>query len=432
MCFSLTACGKKGENNNNANTNEQVQEDSSELAETEPLETEKVPLEDDKKDIVETEEPAPTEEPLETEEPVEEEPIKIVGLPNDIYSFQMALNGDLYDFPMSYVDFITYGWTLDGDDTITLNPDQYSMTQTFRNGEMSCFVNIINFDINSQPVPKCSIGSFIVDAVQLKRAECEILLPGGIVFGVSTKDDLIAAYGKPSETSEKSNGIELVYKKGTYQYVKFRVDYETNVLTYVDIHNFDKKKNNVQSSASKEVPAIVTKYKTPKALGDDILAFKVEYAGALYQLPAPVSALLANGWKITDEYADLVVKANSSEWISLTKDGMTLDTIIRNYDDKANYSENCFVTTLKSTGFSTIIPIKLPKNITIGMSFSSFEAALAGVYYEEDTESNNFRYFRIKDPNSSIDYIDIVIDKETNTVHSIEVSYTPKKESLYK
>ena len=68
-----------------------------------------------------------TEESTEAaEEPVEagseavgetDQDAEATGLSSDIYSYQVSIDGTVYQFPMTYADFVAAGWTYTEDDS---------------------------------------------------------------------------------------------------------------------------------------------------------------------------------------------------------------------------------------------------------------------------------------------------------------------------
>ncbi len=64
-----------------------------------------------------------------------------------------------------------------------------------------------------------------------------VKFPGGIEFGVSTLEDVKAAYGEPSRVYDGEMYTSLSYEYDIYQNVEIQVDKETNTVSKVDIRN---------------------------------------------------------------------------------------------------------------------------------------------------------------------------------------------------
>lgn len=116
----------------------------------------------------EVEEPTaqPTEEPTEkpiseaTEDPTSEvteeyeEATKLAAempaeLSDDIYDFQISIDGTVYQFPMWYSDFEALGWEYDGDNTETLSSNQYTLGQRWKKDGVSVYTRFANLSMNA-------------------------------------------------------------------------------------------------------------------------------------------------------------------------------------------------------------------------------------------------------------------------------------------
>lgn len=118
--LSATACGA------------QEAEKPVEASETEAESEEESGEEESKED--EVEEPEVEEESEAEEEPEEEKDTKKPtassgALSDDLYDFQISIDGTVYQFPMFYSDFEALGWEYDGDPTNTLSSNQYTAVE---------------------------------------------------------------------------------------------------------------------------------------------------------------------------------------------------------------------------------------------------------------------------------------------------------------
>jgi len=307
-------------------------------------------------------------------------------LSDDLYSFQAEINGEVYQFPMRYSEFISYGWKLDGVENDKIDANYYR-GHYFILGELECYVQIVNFDINAHPIKECYIGGISVDfELASYDKDFSMRMPKSIELGKSTVEDVKKAYGTPSYSYEGEYLTELEYKySNNYQEVIFEFSTETGILKKIQIRNFEKPEDFVEGEVSTEVPDIVKRYKTPEKLEDDFSLFIVQYGGDYYQLPAPVSCFIANGWKIIENETEMVIAGRDNGWVTLMKDNQKLSVIAQNYTETAATIENCFVTTVESGTYGNNTKIKIARGITIGMKESKLEQALSGVDYEKDT-----------------------------------------------
>lgn len=345
--------------------------------------------------------------------------LEITDLSDDVYSFQMSLDGLIYQFPMKYSEFVARGWEYDGDDTATISPGQYSITEVFDLGDVRVYCNIVNFDVNVIEKNEGYIGSIQIDDYSLDESGVELVMPSGLVFGKATLEDIAAAYGKPSEEYVGELYTKSTYSQDSYERVIVQVDAESGVLSSVDIRNFKAPEMAEAPTINKEVPEIVKNYKTPEALGDDMTLSIVEYDGDLYQMPMPVSVMIENGWKIVDGAGSAVV-AKGFASIDIMKNNQTVHVYMMNYADYATVVENCFVTHIKSSVNGPEVPMTLPGNISIGTDKEVFLAAIESLNVEEE-DGSTYTYYKVKEAKRSVDYIEVIVSKETNKITKIEM-----------
>lgn len=357
------------------------------------------------------------------------------ALSDDIYSFQAEIDGEIYQFPMSFSEFTAKGWTYDGDAAQTLEPEQYTTAETFKKDSSKLYATIFNLGMNTVPFSECQIGGFSVDSYMMKDSALSVKFPGGIEFGVSTLEDVKAAYGEPSRVYDGEMYTSLSYEYDMYQNVEIQVDKETNTVSKVDIRNMiatasEADQAQAASQVSDEVTEEVKSYRAPAELGDDFAKFIVEYDGALYQMPAPVSEFEKNGWTVKEDQSDMTVKGKDFGWVALMKNNQELRVIAQNYGANATTIRNCFVTSVKGDDNSTNISTTVQKGITRGMAKAELEKALEGVTYKFE-ESDMFEYYTIEGPESSLDRVEILVRKDTSVVQAIEVSNAPKELPQY-
>lgn len=350
-------------------------------------------------------------------------------LSDDIYSFEVKIDGELYKFPMSYADFIAKGWTYKDDETTEISPNTYSPTEVFQKGNLEVYASLINLGINTVPISESTVGGISIDEWQFEDAPDTVIeLPGGITYGVSTVDDITAAYGPASDTYESDLYTKLTYDYEIYQDIDLYVDAETGVLDEIDIQNFvyDEESNAAAAAEVSDEPTPeVLAYEAPTELGDDLLSFIVDYAGTLYQLPVPVSVFLENGWTLKEDSSDSVVAGKDSGWVYMMKDNQEFHSLARNYNANATTIENCFVITVESNVYGPDLPLTIQKGITRGMTVDELESALDGVNYDLEDSSDSYAYYNIEGPDSSLDGVQVLVNKEEGIVTGIEVSYRP-------
>ncbi len=265
-------------------------------------------------------------EPVQEQTEMDTESVQNLGdgetavLSDALYDFQIQIDGNVYQFPMAYDAFIQNGWELDTDyssETEELEPNQYGLYYFVKDG-VECTGYVINLGINNQPVTECLVGGISIDSYYWDVNTGEVLMAGGIQRGVSTLDDILAAYGNPTDTYEGDTYTSVTYDKDSFCDVELTVGAESGVLEGIDMQNFVAPEGFDVGEASDEVPEEIAAYQAPTELGDDLLSYRVELDGALYQLPCPVSALLENGWTIDENNSD---EAIGEGWLGGCGDG---------------------------------------------------------------------------------------------------------------
>lgn len=416
--LSATACG----------TSEA--EDAPELPEVSETETE--PEEEPEVEEPEEEEAEETkieEEPEAEEEPEKEEkkPAAAAGeLSDDLYDFQLSIDGTVYQFPMFYADFEALGWEYDGDNTQTLSSNQYTSVEVWKKDGFRVYTRFANLSMNAVPYSESMVAGITLDQYNLKDCDWEILLPGGIEFGVSNADDIKAAYGEPSRDHDSDLSYSMTYELDFYREIKLGVDKEKNALLDVELLNLVELEG-VDNSINEAVPELVQAYQAPKTLGDDFYAYAVQMEGVVYSLPCPVSVLVENGFAINTAGSDSEVASGGVGWVDLTYNNQTLHTMVKNYADYATIVENCFAVSMKSSVNGPKFDLVFPGGIKVGDSEDAVKKATANFNCETETSDSGYTYYEVFDPDgSSLDSYSIVVKDGSVCTIEVENSKEPK------
>lgn len=329
-------------------------------------------------------------------------------LSNDLYSFQVSINGVIHQFPMWYSDFEALGWTFRDDSSETLSSNQYSVADVWLKDDIKVYSTMANLSINTAPYTNCMVAGISLEKSYLKESGWEIVLPGGITYGVSTKDDIIAAYGDPSSDFDSDLYYKMAYELDYHEYVNLYVYKDSGVLEKIEIENIIELEG-ADNSVDPTVPDIVKNYVAPTEVGDDLYQFNFELEGNLYTLPCPVSELLANGFTINENNSDSVFPANGYGWVEFRYNNQTYFTIVENYADYATTAENCFVTSMTSSIYDPDFALTIPCGITRGMTEEEILELIKDFNYTTST-SSGFTYYKIRHPEGdSLDGFDITI-----------------------
>ena len=360
----------------------------------------------------------------EEEQKALKEPAEVpVDLSDNLYDFQVAINGTVYQFPMWYSDMETLGWQFKGRLSGTLGADEYTREKWWKEG-INIYTSLYNPSINTIAYSESIVCSIELTDRDLGNCDWDIILPGGIQWKVSSYDDIIAAYGDPSYEREDDTSYDLRYDFASYhQYVSLVVSKEDGVLKDIDITNMVELEG-LDNSVNEEVPDIVKAYQAPESLSDDLHEYNVQLEGVVYALPCPVSALVENGFTIDTSKSDMELAAGNTGSAVLCYGDRVLAVDVKNYADYATTIENCFVTSLKTWGLRTDVDIVFPGNIKLGDSEDSLKQVLKGVKYFKEKDGD-FIYYWMTDAektapeiytfivtNGKIMYMDVIYREE--------------------
>lgn len=376
-------------------------------ADAEPVTEEPATVVEEETVVEETTIEETTEEVVEeTTEAVKEKPKRNATtapteLSDDLYDFQISVDGTVYQFPMWAADFEALGWTYDGDASQTLSSNQYTTTERWNKGEFSVYTQLANLSMNTVGITEAMVAGITFEEYQLDGCDWEIILPKGIQYGVSNTEDVLAAYGDPTDEYDGELYYKMTYEKDFYQEIHIYVSKETNVINEIEIQNIVELEG-ADNSVDATVPDVVKNYKAPTALGNDLYGFDIELEGNLYTLPCPVSELLANGFTINEDNSEKAFGAQGSGWLELVYNNQKFHTIVRNYADYATTAENCFLIDIESSCFEPDYNLVIPCGIKRGDSEESVLEILKDYNYEvEQSEGSDFTYYNVFDPEGS-------------------------------
>lgn len=355
-------------------------------------------------------------------------------LSEDKYSFQVQINGELYQFPMTYADFTAKGWEYKNDPEASVDSMNYGVAERFALDGIECYADIVNLDPNAQPVKQCLIGGVSIDAFNLgkKVSDTQIILPGNITYGVSTIEEAKEKYGTPNDEYKFDDGsIKILYEKDRYSIVELRFD-TNNKLEKVTVRNLVPLAAPAPAvEVSGDVPASVSAYKSPTAASDKFEDWIVNYGGVLYKLPTPVSEFEKNGWQVDATDSDAALNGKGNGWVTLIKDNQKLRVMAENYSPNQVSISNAFVCTVLSDPYDCKVPLVVAKGITTGMKEADLKKALEGTTVEQE-ESSGIKYYYVKPTSDSLNYYEFLVDKGTGELYQIEVDYAPSYKDFVK
>lgn len=352
-------------------------------------------------------------------------------LSDKLFDFQMLIDGDLYQFPMTYKAFEANGWKesdqyndFTKDDE--LSPGQYTLYYFNKPSGANCMVYVLNIDVNNKKIEDCLIGGISMSNSDQKNGDAgvEVEFPKGIKMFESTQDDIINAYGNPENLYENDFMNTASYEKDLYSTAEFSVYNKDGTLQDFDIMNFEVPDDFSYGNVDSDIPEDVTAYSAPDELGNDLDEYTVRVDGALYKIPAPVNEFEKNGWSIDGDSAS-AIPAHSSDWVTMTKDGHSFKELVRNSADYATVPSNCWVESIQSGAYEMDVDTAVASGIEKGISKDELEAYLDSnnIDYEKE-ESDTITSYEIGNYEKGYTFDVLTEDNGTfpvNTVYQIEV-----------
>ncbi|MHC5216485.1 hypothetical protein ACYSNR_07440 [Enterococcus sp. LJL128] len=125
-------------------------------------------------------------------------------------SFQIELDGEVIQLPLTYKEFETFGWSAnDSNDVETTDIIKAGDSETYfqmDKGSANIRVTIENFSDEDKKLEDCDISELSIEVFLIARLDNGITLPGGIKIDDKdnsvTADTIKEAYGEPEKVVE--------------------------------------------------------------------------------------------------------------------------------------------------------------------------------------------------------------------------------------
>ena len=286
-------------------------------------------------------------------------------LSDNLYDFQIAMDGQVYKFPMWFDDFEALGWEYLGDRTEVLYANEYLYAEPWQKDGVTIYTSIANLSLNAIAPEEGQICGLDLDGYQMRNCDWKIELSKGITFGESAREDILKAYGEPTDEYDGELYYKMSYETDYYSEVTLYVYKDSGVMEKLELMNMIELEG-LDNSVSEEVPELISEYKAPTQLGDDYYSNILEYDGALYQFPCPIQEFTDNGFEIQEENSDMVIGAGDTGRAELMKDKQRIRVSVKNFAPYATVLENCFIIELDEHDFgansnsSMVFPEALP------------------------------------------------------------------------
>lgn len=319
------------------------------------------------------------------------------------------LNGITYQLPASVSDFTDNGWTLDDEDYNDYDLDAGEIIDDIymMMGEEEIWLRVKNMTGDSANISDCTVCSFSVDEYDIS---VDFSVCGTIDFN-SSYDDIVNALGEPGCKTTYGYWIECYYFAGEASHAEKSLYFSfwDGELEKIEICNYNAEDCYV--SASTETPDYVTDYTAPTDMGDSVASGIVDIDGDLYQIPAPVSEFVDNGWKIVVQYGSMDTYQN----IVLERDGKRIKLEAASLDEEIRNAENFSVFEVESDYMDVNIAIGPADNpITIGTSKDVVDDLAT-----EDFSFDEGGYYYCCSQGGV--YVEIWFDEDSDTVSKINI-----------
>lgn len=161
-----------------------------------------------------------------------------VELSNELFSFQSYIDGMFYELPIRYEDLIAAGWEYTGKEEQDIKPDSYIVAGLFVKENKKLYTYIYNGSDMIQKVSECWIAGYYTELVSIGEDETTIVLPKNIILYKSSFEDVLEAYGTPTNQYNGDTTISITYTLQPNVSVKFGINREKNVVDEIEVKRF--------------------------------------------------------------------------------------------------------------------------------------------------------------------------------------------------
>lgn len=337
-----------------------------------------------------------------------------IEMSENLFDFTIKLDGTVLQLPCSSQELMDAGWDFYDADKNSMVAGESYVHVYMNKGNKQILVYFYNMSGNACEITNCKVGGVSIEVSD----DISFELSKGINLE-SQIDEIIAAYGVPSERSTYDDFEILDYRDNDSFYNRVKFTYytedEKKLYSSIEIKNFvetasDKTETNTQR------PVYLDDYVRPTALGTDLISGNISIEGDVYHLPTPVSEFMDRGWTIVQQPGG--ISSGNNDYIRLQKNDKELDVRVTNYAEYQTTAENCVVFSLYVNKDYSEIDLKIP-NISFDSTKEDVEKYVTDEFYRsENTDKYSYQYSEYKDRDFSLS---ISVDKETGKVSYISI-----------
>lgn len=314
-------------------------------------------------------------------------------LSDDWHDYNAKIDGNLYSFPIPYVEWASKGWRADVLPTYIAAGDSEKIV--FYNDRMTITAVAVNYSVNEAPLGQCFIIGFEVDTVTHDFAkDAEVTLAGGVSILRSTETDVKNAYGAPDKISEFGDNKTFIYKtKDGDNAMSLQFSYEGKLVEIVLGNVAVPEGLGTTEEINKEPPEINSKYVAPDGPSVSPEDRIITTDGKNYRLPCPVTEFIDAGWKLDEDTDEYIPAGSYGNTIitNLEKNGSKIEICIENTTRNAILPEHGIITEISYEKEYCDIDIIFPGGLSLKDGKDDDIDALYGGY--ENYEFSDYSSF---------------------------------------
>lgn len=322
-------------------------------------------------------------------------------LSDKFYDYTFELDGVTYQLPCTLEQFVSNGWTINkygvGDDTMVTGKSLVGFTMI--KGESEIDLEALNSNGNATSLADCKI---VTVEYSLNQPIEFRTVKNATEYNIDTVKSAYADF--EPEVYESSSYTKLTYYLPYNQFAGVELwfpnsgasESDKKYYNKVKLTNIDYGKLNSEETVT-TVPEYLDAYNAPKAFGQDITKEIVKIDDEYYEIMAPMSEFLKNGWKIVGGM-NVLPCGMYTENVTLEKDGKFLWNLkVQNNSWNQCSIENCVVSSVvcDNSNYESA-EVVLFGGVTIGTDEAELVAA-AGDLLKKDEYSSYTRYSFNKD-----------------------------------
>jgi len=159
-------------------------------------------------------------------------------LSEELFSFQSIIDGTFYELPIKYEDLIAAGWEYTGKEEQDIKPDSYIVADLFVKENKKLYTYIYNGSDKIQKVSECWIAGYYTELLSIGEDETTIVLPKNTILYKSSLEDVLEAYGTPTNQYNGETTISITYALQPNVSIKFGINREKNVVDEIEVKRF--------------------------------------------------------------------------------------------------------------------------------------------------------------------------------------------------